>query len=175
MDAGRPSRDVDRAEQRSGFRKRCRRVCGGMSAERTSVTIEDAGPKQVHRNNRRRESECTFRRPCPPTSPKAKRLRAFPMNVPDHAGGARDSTTCEEPAAASRASDGSWVAVVCGRCAAGRPSASRRSVILPRGRGGGKHFFRVPRPAVPSERAIAVTTRFRARSRTFISFPSPLP
>jgi hypothetical protein len=51
-----------------------------MSAERTSVTIEDVGPKKVHRNNRRRESECTFRRPGPPTSPKPKRLRAFPMN-----------------------------------------------------------------------------------------------
>jgi hypothetical protein len=35
----------------------------------------------------------------------------------------------------------SWAAVVCDRCAAGRPTASRRSIILPRGRGGGKHFF----------------------------------
>jgi hypothetical protein len=58
--------------------------------------------------------------------------------------------------------------VGCGRGAAGRPSASRRSVILPRRRGGGKHFFRVPRPAVRSGPAIAVTTRFRETSRTFL-------
>jgi hypothetical protein len=44
---------------------------------------------------------------------------------------------------------GSWAAVVCRRCAAGRPSPSRLSVILPRRRGGGKHFFRVPRSGSP--------------------------
>jgi len=43
----------------------------------------------------------------------------------------------------ARASVGSWTAV-CGRGATGRPSASRRSVILPRRRGGGKHFFSRP-------------------------------
>jgi hypothetical protein len=77
---------------------------------------------------------------------------------------------------ASGASFCSWAAVVCGRCGAGRPSPSRRSVILPRGRGGGKHFFRVPRPGIRSGPAIAVTTRFRARSRTFFSIPGiPIP
>jgi hypothetical protein len=40
----------------------------------------------------------------------------------------------------ARASFCSW-AVGCGGCAAGRPSASRRSVILPRRRDGGKLFF----------------------------------
>jgi hypothetical protein len=37
-------------------------------------------------------------------------------------------------------------------------------------------FFRVPRPGVRSGPAIAVTTRFRARSRTFFSIPGiPIP
>jgi hypothetical protein len=40
-------------------------------------------------------------------SPIAGELRAFSMNGPDHAGGACDSTTVEDVAAASRASDGS--------------------------------------------------------------------
>jgi len=49
----------------------------------------------------------------------------------------------------ARASFCSWAAVVCGGCGAGRPSPSQRIVILPRRRGGGKHFFasRVPESA----------------------------
>jgi hypothetical protein len=41
----------------------------------------------------------------PATSPNRGELRAFSMNVTDHAGGERDSTTGEDVAAASCASD----------------------------------------------------------------------
>jgi hypothetical protein len=56
-----------------------------------------------------------------------------------------------------------------------REVPSRLSVILPRRRGGGKHFLRVPHAPVRSGPAIVVTTRFRETSRTFFSFRSPLP
>jgi hypothetical protein len=85
------------------------------------------------------------RAPPPDTMPRGRALRhrrtPFDRNGYDHRGRAGDLSTCDDLVAASGASDGSWAAVVCGRCAAGRPSASRRSVILPRRRGGGKHFF----------------------------------
>jgi hypothetical protein len=73
------------------------------------------------------------------------------------------SNDCDQPAATgtrihaagrkrgSVASFCSWAAVTCGRGAAGRPSASRRRVILPRGRGGGKHFFSRPASGNPSQ------------------------
>ncbi len=43
------------ADQRSGFRRRWRSVCGRGPAEEVNVTFEDAGPKDVDRSRQRRE------------------------------------------------------------------------------------------------------------------------